>query len=337
MSEFTISGEVTSVLAHFALYGLAAICEDQLGSQARLCWTDDRRPRGKLNVAPESAIANAVRQHAQNHTDRNSWIRQRINHEDRLTATLSPRIKAPSSATAWQVLQSERHSALDKLVATHSLLDLQMISALGEPAYWRVDGTARPDEGASRWEMKTRNKGEEFVGNRVEPLASAVAARTADAIGSGLTGQTISDEVGHNGPESRSATGFAPPGPVDNAFAWCALWGMSQFPIVHHTNRQSTTAATYVPHRRTHPIFVYLPVATRGITLALLRSILASDELSIAASESSDVIRVEASRKWLENRGIRAVMRFPVFVSNNPSAPERWILTGSPIPMSARR
>ena len=36
---------------------------------------------------------------------------------------------------------------------------------------------------------KTRNKkGEEFVGNRMEPLASAVAARTADAILSGLTG-----------------------------------------------------------------------------------------------------------------------------------------------------
>jgi CRISPR-associated protein Csb3 len=209
-----------------------------------------------------------------------------------------------------------------------------MIGALGEPAYWRVDGTARPDEGASRWEMKTRNKGEEFVGNRMEPLASAVAARTADAILSGLTGATICDEVGHNSPESRSPTGFAPPGPVDNALAWCALWGISQFPIVHHTDRLSATAATCVLGRRTYPAFVYLPVATRSMTLARLRSILASQELSFAASESSDVIRFEASRKWLENRGIRAVMRFPVFVSNNPSAPERWILTGSPIPIS---
>jgi CRISPR-associated protein Csb3 len=184
--------------------------------------------------------------------------------------------------------------------------------------------------------MKTRNKGEEFVGNRVDPLACAVAARTADAMLSGLTGATTCDEVGHNSPESRSATGFAPPGSVDNALAWCALWGMSQFPVVHHAHRQSATAATYVPPRRTHPTFVYLPVATRSMTLPRLRSILASDELSTATSESSDVIRVEASRKWLENRGIRAVMRFPVFVSNNPSAPERWILTGSPIPMGTQ-
>jgi CRISPR-associated protein Csb3 len=334
MSGLIISGEVTSALSHFALYGLAAICEDQLESRARLWWTDSRRPRGKLDVAPEATIATAVQQHAQNHTNSSSWVRQRIDHENRLTATLSPRIKAPSSAAAWHALQSERQSAIDALVSTHSVLDLRMIGALGEPAYWRVDGTARPDEGASRWEMKTRNKGEEFVGNRVEPLASAVAARTADAILSGLTGVTTCDEAGHNSPESRSATGFAPPGPADNALAWCALWGMSQFPVVHHTSRQSGTAATYVPQPRTHPTFVYLPVPTRSIALARLRSILASEELSTAASESSDVVGVEASRKWLENRGIRAVIRFPVFVSNNPSAPERWILTGSPILMS---
>jgi CRISPR-associated protein Csb3 len=209
-----------------------------------------------------------------------------------------------------------------------------MIGALGEQAYWRVNGTARPDEGASRWEMKTRNKGEEFVGNRMEPLANAVAARNTDAILSGLTGATTCDEVGRNSPDSRSPTGFASPGPLDNALAWCALWGISQFPVVHHTDRQSATAATYVPDRRTHPTFVYLPVPTRGIKLSRLRSILASDELATAASASSDVIRVEASRKWLENRGIRAVMRFPVFVSSNQNAPERWILTGSPILMS---
>jgi CRISPR-associated protein Csb3 len=335
MNEFTINGEVTSAVSHFALYGLAAICEDQLGAQARLWWTDDRRPRGKLDVAPESTIADAVQQHAHNHSDSSSWVLQRINHENRLTATFSPRIKAPSSAAAWQALQSQRHLALDKLVSTHALLDLQMIGALGEPAYWRVDSTARPDEGASRWEMKTRNKGEEFVGNRMEPLASAVAARTPDAILSGLTGATARDEVGRDNPESRSATGFTPPGPIDNALAWCALWGMSHFPVVHHTNQRSVTAATYVPPRRTHPALVYLPAATRGITLARLRSILTSEELSSATSETANIIRVEASRKWLANRGIRAVMRFPVFVSNNPSAPERWILTGSPIPMSS--
>ena len=101
MSEFTIGGEIRSALSHFALYGLAAIYEEQLGAQARLWWTEERRPRGQLDVAPEADISDAVRQHAQNHTNSSSWVRQRINHEDRLTATLSPRIKAPSSAAAY--------------------------------------------------------------------------------------------------------------------------------------------------------------------------------------------------------------------------------------------
>jgi CRISPR-associated protein Csb3 len=112
---------------------------------------------------------------------------------------------------------------------------------------------------------------------------------------------------------------------------------MSQFPLIHHADKQSVTAATHVPANRTHPTSVYLPVATRKITLPRLRSILASNQLSIAASELADDIRIEASQKWLENRGIRAIIRFLVHVSNNPSAPERWILTGSPILMSARR
>jgi CRISPR-associated protein Csb3 len=337
MTQFTLKGEATSALSHFALYGLAAICEDQLGAEARVWWTDERRPQPQLDVAPEQAIAEAVQQHAREHATTDSWVRQRIDHEERPTAALSPRIKAPSSSAAWRSLQSKRHSVIDGLVATHSVLDLRMIGALGEPAYWRVDRTPRPDEGASRWEMKARNRGEEFVGNRMEPLATAIAGRTVDMILSGLSGTTVCDEAGRNEPESRSATGFAPPGPVDNALAWCALWGISQFPVVHHTDKQSVTAATYVPGRRAHPMFVYLPAAVRKMTLPRLRSILVSSQLSIAASESFDDVLVEAARKWLENRGIRAVMRFPVFVSNNPSAPERWILNGSPIPMSARR
>jgi CRISPR-associated protein Csb3 len=61
-----------------------------------------------------------------------------------------------------------------------------MIGALGEPAYWPTDRNA--DAGASRWEMKTRNQGAEFVGNRLVPLAQAVAARTIEQTLTGLTG-----------------------------------------------------------------------------------------------------------------------------------------------------
>ena len=55
-------------------------------------------------------------------------------------------------------------------------------------------------------------------------------------------------------PDSRTATGLAGLGPTDNALTWCALWGISQFPIamrVNGTGRASGTAVTsgHIRHR----------------------------------------------------------------------------------------
>ncbi|BBX73997.1 hypothetical protein MSHI_19030 [Mycobacterium shinjukuense] len=214
-----------------------------------------------------------------------------------------------------------------------------MVGALGEPSYWLADKS--PDGGASRWEMKTRNRGEEFVGNRLLPVANCVAARQVEEVLSGLTGGTINDEVARNQPDSRSATGFARPGPVDNALVWCTLWGISQFPVVHHTDAQSVTAGTYVPGKRTHPTFVFLPAPTRPTTLARLRTIIASMHLFVVGSVAQnskplDEIAAAVSRKWLADRGIRALIRFPVDVSDNPSAPERQVLDGVAIPLGGQ-
>lgn len=340
MSVFTPAGPVTSALTHFALFGLGAICEAELEVSARVWWTDERIPRPQLDIGQEpQAIADAVHRHATARTTRDSWVALRVDHERRSTAAFSPRIKEPSTPQAWRNLQTTRRAALDRLVASRAWLDLRMIGSLGEPAYWLIDRT--PDGGASRWEMKTRNRGEEFVGNRLGPLGGYVAARQAHEVLSGLTGTTINDEAGGNQPESRSATGFARPGPVDNAIAWCALWGIGQFPVVHHTREQSATAGTNVPSRRTHPTFVFLPVPTCPITLARLRTIIASRHLAAAATDlqqasALDEIAVDGSRKWLADRSIRALVRFPVFVSDNPSAPERQILDGSIVPIGAR-
>ncbi|TVS77666.1 hypothetical protein [Mycobacterium helveticum] len=340
MSIFTPAGSVTSALTHFALFGLGGICEAELGVSARVWWTDERIPRPQLDVGREPQfIADSVHRHAAGRTSPDSWLALRIEHERKTTAAFSPRIKAPSSPAAWRYLQSARHTALDRLVASRALLDLRMIGALGEPAYWLVDRT--PDGGASRWEMKTRNRGEEFVGNRLAPLAGYVAARQVDEILSGLKGATVNDEAGGNQPESRTATGFARPGPVDNVLAWCALWGIAQFPVVPHTREQSGTAGTNVPSRRTNPTFVFLPVPTRPITLARLRTVVASRQLAVAAADPQavsalDEIAVGNSRKWLGDRRIRALVRFPVFVSDNPSAPERQIRDGSIVPIGAR-
>jgi CRISPR-associated protein Csb3 len=336
MSIFTPAGSVTTSLSHFALFGLAAICEAELGVVARVWWTDKLIPRPKLDAGCQRhAVAEAVHRHAAERTSPQSWLALRIDHEEKATAAFSPRIKAPSSPSAWHGLQSARNAALDQLRARHALLDLQMIGALGEPAYWLADKT--PDGGASRWEMKTRNRGEEFVGNRLSPLAGYVAAREVEEVLSGLKGATVNDEAGKNQPDSRSATGFARPGPVDNALAWCALWGISQFPVTHHLDAQSATACTNVPHNRTHPTSVFLPVPTRPITLARLRTIIASRHLAVVGATQHagpvDEIAAEASRRWLARRSIRALIRFPVHVSDNPSAPERQVLEGTLIPM----
>jgi CRISPR-associated protein Csb3 len=341
MSAFTMAGSVTSALSHFALCGLAAIGESELGAGARLWWTDEPNPRPQLDVGhhPPLAIAEAVHRHAVERTSGESWLDVRIYHEGSQTAAFSPRIKAPSSRSAWEQLQGARHAVLDRLADSGASIDLRMIGGLGEPAYWLSDKT--PDGGASRWEMKTRNRGEEFVGNRLAPLARCIAARRVEDVLSGLIGATVTDEAGANKPESRSATGFARPGPVDNARAWCALWGISQFPVVHHADGQSVTAATNVPGKRTHPTFVFLPVATQPITLARYRTIIASKHLAVAgtfASDTGSVDRVswDASQKWLAGRNIRALIQFPVCVSDNPSAPERQVLNGSPVPVVGR-
>lgn len=341
MSIFTPAGAITSALSHFALLGLAAICEAEFGVSARVWWTDERIPHAQLDVGREPrAVADTVHRHATRQASRDGWLAAQLDHEGKATAAFSPRIKAPSSRSAWRNLQSARHTALDRLITSHNWLDLRMVGALGEPAYWLADKS--PDGGASRWEMKTRNRGEEFVGNRLLPLANCVAARKVDQVLSGLIGTTLDDEAARNQPDSRTATGFARPGPVDNALAWCTLWGISQFPVVPHIDAQSVTAGTHVPGKRTHPAFVILPATTRPTTLARLRTIIASRHLSVVGvvaqnSKPLDEIVAAASRKWLVDRGIRALIRFPVDVSDNPSAPERQVLDGVAISLGDHR
>lgn len=64
--------------------------------------------------------------------------------------------------------------------------DYRYFGALGQPSYWSGEQTnhsLRSDFGASRWEMVTRNKGQEFIGGRLFPLAQKVAARPIEKFG----------------------------------------------------------------------------------------------------------------------------------------------------------
>jgi CRISPR-associated protein Csb3 len=220
-----------------------------------------------------------------------------------------------------------RSAALDAF-ANHGWVDSLMLQALGEPAYWLLDTrTAEPDRGASRWEMKTRNRGEDFTRNRLAVLAKVVAARTTETVLAGLAGHAVVDEAGKNKPDSRTGTGLVPPGPVDNAFAWCALWGLSAFRITHRIGRQSFTPGAY-PQKRVHPAEMALPLVTSPTSPAKLRRILRSRVLHDAAFAPEGSSERAIGREALNHSGVAGLVLFPVRKAGSTSAPERQVLSG---------
>ncbi|WP_328848561.1 hypothetical protein [Micromonospora zamorensis] len=341
MTDFVLaSAEPMTMLSHMALYGLAAIVEDGGLEGVRLSWTAGMTPRPVLSApqATPETVGEIVRRHAARHHDTpESWPSRRIS-EGEQRALMSPRISVIASSEGWRSLQDRRHDMLDRLTDVRALLDLRLIAALGEPSYWRKNrqGQRLQDDGASRLEMQPRNQGSEFVGNRIRPLAAAVAARTAAAICDGLLGRSVRDEIGKDRPDSRTPTGFASPRPTDNAMAWCALWGISQFPIAQRTNGFAITSGHI--GRGTSGYF-YVPVWDGRWRTARHRTIIASEQLSqfaatglsldsIGRASDDDPSSGEAARQWLVSRGVTAVVRFPVYRFGSDSAPERRAMLG---------
>ncbi len=333
MTHIDVAGSIHRPLTHMALFGLAAILDSAGLADVRICFTDEITPQARLtvNVDESDVIARAVLDHARARAD-NSWVAATMTHEgDAGKGVMSPRLKPPNSPESWSMLQSQRHAQLTRLTDRRLTLDLRMVGGLGEPAYWRcTERNVQPDQGASRWEMKTRNRGEEFVANRLAPLARAVSARTSETVLAGLTGAAINDYTG--AADSRSATGFAPPGPVDVALAWCGLWGIADLPVVHDgTNRSRTPGAQRWD--RVHPHIMALPVFTAPTSSARLRAVLRSAELDRLADSMTEEAPTTASSPWLAEHGVRALARFEVNVVGSTSAPERRILDGTVIPL----
>jgi len=336
MNTFTLAtAEPTTMLSHMALYGLAAIAEDGGLEGVRLSWSGGMQTRPVLSAprATPDVIGEVVRSHAHRLAAPDAWPARNLS-DDSPRAVMSPRIGVIAERSGWQALQTRRHEALDRLTAARSLLDLRLIAALGEPCYWRFNrqGQRLQDDGASRLEMQPRNQGSEFVGNRLRPLAVAVAARTPSAVSDGLQGRQVRDEIGKDDPASRTPTGFAVPGPVDNALAWCALWGISQFPIAYRNQRFANTSGHL--GAGTAGSF-YVPVWQGTWRAARLRSIIAAGPLRRFAEtggkpDGADQAGLsgEAERRWLADRGITAVVRFPVKRFGSDSAPERRAMRG---------
>jgi len=333
VTNFVLGSDHTRALDHFAGYGLSAILEQSGEQDIRLHWTDDAAPKLILSGIRSTPmeVAESVREHSAAHCASESWVQRvtTIRRADKNSEVglFSPRIATPDGASAWNALYTNRSAALDSPV-NQGWLDSAMLQALGEPAHWLLQTqTPEPDRGASRWEMKTRNKGEDFTRNRLAILARTVAAREPAITLDGLLGHAVIDEAGKNKTDSRTGTGLVLPGVVDNAIAWCALWGLSAFRLTHRVGRQSFTPGAY-PQTRVHPQVMALPLVSSPTSSAKLQRILRSRSFDDAAFGAVGSSERAVGREKLSMWTVTGIVRFGVRVAGSTSAPERQVLSG---------
>lgn len=341
MHSIEIAGNASNALTHFALLGLATVAEQYGAKGTRLSWTRDAVPRAILasSFAPIE-LAELVRSIAVRWSEDNSWVNVTKEYGGGRFSPFSPRIKgidADKFPNDWSEHQILRSGFMDQLLEESHHLDLLLTSAIGEPSYWHSDkGAPRPDHGASRWEMKTRNRGEEFVQNRLSPMVQELANWSAEAILSGITGDTVNDTLGKMSPDSRTSTGFTPPGPTDVAFAFVGLLGIISFPLSFQVKRMNSTPGA-LPHQRLHPTTMVLPMSSQALSLGRLRSVIVSGALDRfgdsflepAATRAEDL----AANAWLVEHGIDALGVFSIKLAGSSSAPERQVQPGIVYPL----
>jgi CRISPR-associated protein Csb3 len=349
MNDFVLARcEPQVLLSHLALYGLASILEAGEVDDVRIGWTDGPDPRPTINAPglDDTTTGAAVQAHAEGCVRPSSWVQRNAPVSGTSRGLMSPRLTPYRDDETWRAAQDARHQTLDALTESHAWLDLRFLAALGEPSYWshNAKGERLPDEGASRLEMQPRNRGSEFVGSRLRKLAAAVAARSVGDVVAGLRGQSVRDEAGSDKPDSRTATGLAPPGPTDNALAWCALWGLGQFPLAMRVTKGPNSAGVpalttgHVGRRRRE--WFYAPMWDGWWRPARLRSMLAGRRLRTASAAGLDLPgrpvgegETASAETWLATRGVRGVVRFPVEEFGSSKAPERRAMRGDAIPV----
>lgn len=340
--ELALHGRYDSAFTHLMAIGLALILEDADAER----WCDVRwRDADTIVVRTSDGLswneaAETVKAHAERWSE-SAWLSARGEYaKGAIRSTMAPRLGSPSDQ-GWMKLERDRERCVDRL---NTALDLRYVGALGEPSYWSGDCTAQgytPDRGASRWEMVTRNRGQEFIAGRLAPLAAAVAARDVKQIVDGMCGTTVVDEAGKNKDDSRTPTGLRHPSKTDNAQAWCALIGISAFPTMKSTQSKRGGSAAFFQVVRQRP-YAVLPIWLQPWTTDKYRAVVRSKALLVAGLDAAvrsdqadgrvgygfDEATVSESWQWLKAQGVNSIMLFPQFISDNASAPERWLETG---------
>ena len=326
-----VGGSFTSALTSFAGLGMALMLEEAGIARVRLGWTDTAEPR--LMISGEGVddlgIARIVHTHAARSATDDSWLEMSLEEKpwSSGTAVFSPRIKEAQSDEEWHYLQIRRSQGIDQVIEeSRRWLDLDLLGALGEPAYWRFRRNhPDPDQGASRWEMKTRNHGGEFVGDRLRSLARIVTGRIFERVLEGINGNSTVDEAyrGKRSDESRTSTGLTRPRFTDSALAWCGLWGLAAFPVVHRVRFPSATAGHVQTGRRSEELVV--PVLIGRYSVERWLTVIVSSQVLAAVGDDLTVRR--NARQWLTRHGVRAVLHFPVQMTDSKN-PERYLGDG---------
>lgn len=327
MTELVLTGDVEIAISHFALVGLASIVQAETDSPTRVWWRDGMDPEPVMcsELSPVE-VGEVVRQHANRLSSPESWLRARFTLDvtkrgDR--SLFAPRAQAPAGREGWARYEAERRAGFQAL----SLFDQEMVEGLGEPAWWRIsERESRPDDGASRWEMAPRNAGREMVTHRLLPLAKACGARSPGQVVAGLRGESVVDETG-SALDSRSGGGLMPPGAVDTAVAWCALWTLTQLlPTAARTGVSASPGVGRVGV--THPTVALIPVFTTPTAPRRWGQIMRSAAFARCLGSSGDEVADVASRSWLREQGVAGVLRCAIHKGGSSSAPERWLQPG---------
>lgn len=323
--EITLAGGPETLLSHMSMLGMALILEEELGrGRVRCRWTDETDPAALVHVGgvdSASDIGRIVRDHARRHQDGAEWMRAQ---HDAVGSLFSARTKMPAGAQLWREVLDQRRRAGTAVRG----LDSEMVLGIGERAWWLSEHRQyRPDHGASAWEMKTRNRGMEFLKDGLVPMAAALAAREPDEVLDGLTGTRVADEVGKNKPESRTATGLGPVGPTDVARAWAGLWAIAAVPVMPLVGERSVSPAAVPPSRGERGLLL-MPMSTGWVTPSRWRRAMRSAVTVAAAGRHGDDVEVAAARDQLAAWGFRELMVYEVSVTGSTSAPERRALSG---------
>lgn len=334
--SITIPVDVYDAFSHLFLVGLASIVEEETpDTYCALRWEGPGTSATVIFSSPMELddVTACVHSHAAKYNDLLAMASDGEYDGSTPRATMSPRLGNIVEPSGWKALQHDRQTAIDAL---DSMGERRYFGALGQPSYWsgRVSGQShalQADYGASRWEMVTRNSGQEFVSGRLRKLSQIVTGFSLERIRAGINGEVEMDECGENKPNSRTATGLHAPSLTDNVRAWCALIGVSAFPVIPGVSGSRDSTAAMFQISRKGP-YAVLPVFTGEWSLSRFRSVARSAALLkagasavLAGGDSGFTVHDD----WLTERNVIACAIFRQFVSDNKSAPERWLERGT--------